>query len=95
MRGMTLGHVEIFWSNDDVAVMAGAKDGPLLKDATIRCLREGTRSRSSARSCSPGLLARLDSGRNEIELLSLAAMQHLPTAVMYVMNLSSGAGDRF
>ncbi len=44
---------------------------------------------------SPGLLRR-DAGdtRNEMEELTLAAMAHLPTAVMYVMDLSGGAGDR-
>ena len=43
---------------------------------------------------SPGLLVRPDSERNEMEALTLAAMQHLPTAVMYVMDLSGSAGDR-
>ena len=43
---------------------------------------------------SPGLLARSDNKRNEMESLTLAAMQHLPTAVMYVMDLSGGAGDK-
>ena len=33
---------------------------------------------------SPGLLVRPDDERNEMEALTLAAMQHLPTAVMYV-----------
>lgn len=42
---------------------------------------------------SPGLLAREDNVRNEMEALTLAAMQHLPTAVMYVMDLSGLAGD--
>jgi len=44
---------------------------------------------------SPGLLRREDAAlRNEMEELTLAAMAHLPTAVMYVMDLSGGAGDR-
>ena len=44
---------------------------------------------------SPGLLVRdSDDKRNEMESLTLAAMQHLPTAVMYVMDLSGGAGDK-
>jgi nucleolar GTP-binding protein len=44
---------------------------------------------------SPGLLRR-DEGekRNEMEQLTLAAMSHLPTAVMFVMDLSGGAGDK-
>lgn len=43
---------------------------------------------------SPGLLSRPDEERNEMEALTLAAMQHLPTAVMYVMDLSGGAGEK-
>lgn len=44
---------------------------------------------------SPGLLRReISETRNEMEALTLAAMAHLPTAVMYVMDLSGGAGDR-
>lgn len=43
---------------------------------------------------SPGLLVReQETQRNEMEDLTIAAMQHLPTAVMYVMDLSGGAGD--
>jgi GTP1/Obg family GTP-binding protein len=44
---------------------------------------------------SPGLLRRGNTEiRNEMEELTLAAMSHLPTAVMYVMDLSGGAGDK-
>lgn len=44
---------------------------------------------------SPGLLRRDDGEtRNEMEKLTLAAMSHLPTAVMFVMDLSGGAGDK-
>jgi hypothetical protein len=44
---------------------------------------------------SPGMLRRDDSRpRNKLEELTLAAMSHLPTAVMYVMDLSGGAGDK-
>ena len=43
---------------------------------------------------SPGLLARADSERNEMEELTLAAVRHLPTAVMYVMDFSGQAGDK-
>ncbi len=42
---------------------------------------------------SPGLLLRGESDRNEMEKLTVAAMQHLPTAVMYVLDLSGQAGD--
>lgn len=44
---------------------------------------------------SPGLLDRPDDERNEMESLTLAAMQHLPTAVIYVMDLTGEAGDKF
>lgn len=44
---------------------------------------------------SPGLLRRENTDlRNEMEELTLAAMAHLPTAVMYVLDLSGGAGDK-
>eukprot|EP00578_Thalassiosira_sp_NH16_P008461 CAMPEP_0181117800 /NCGR_PEP_ID=MMETSP1071-20121207/22731_1 /TAXON_ID=35127 /ORGANISM="Thalassiosira sp., Strain NH16" /LENGTH=558 /DNA_ID=CAMNT_0023202243 /DNA_START=477 /DNA_END=2153 /DNA_ORIENTATION=+ len=44
---------------------------------------------------SPGILRRDEADlRNEMEELTLAAMAHLPTAVMYVMDLSGGAGDK-
>jgi len=44
---------------------------------------------------SPGILRREETEiRNEMEELTLAAMAHLPTAVMYVMDLSGGAGDK-
>ena len=44
---------------------------------------------------SPGVLHRDDGwSRNKMEELTLAAMSHLPTAVMYVMDLSGGAGDK-
>ncbi len=44
---------------------------------------------------SPGLLVRdEEENRNEMERLTLASLQHLPTAVMFVMDLSGNAGDR-
>ena len=42
---------------------------------------------------SPGLLNRPDCERNEMEALTLASLQHLPTAVVYVMDLSGQSGD--
>jgi hypothetical protein len=44
---------------------------------------------------SPGVLQR-DNGRpcNKMEELTLAAMSHLPTMVMCMMDLSGGAGDK-
>ena len=40
----------------------------------------------------PGVLSRPDGDRNEMEALTLASMQHLPTAVIFVMDLSGYSG---
>eukprot|EP00904_Undaria_pinnatifida_P009504 jgi/Undpi1/5684/HiC_scaffold_2.g00958.m1 len=40
----------------------------------------------------PGVLSRPDGERNEMEALTLASMQHLPTAVVFVMDLSGYSG---
>lgn len=160
-RGMTLGHVQVFWESDqDVAIgnVAGVSipsEKQLVQENLVRLgvktrrmkekelLKEFSRggvdndeeeeeedgdqdgfgefddddettdlkiekaiqtpiSRKSfpiSQLCqimdSPGLLRRDDGDtRNEMEELTLAAMAHLPTAVMYVMDLSGGAGDR-
>ncbi|GMI25584.1 hypothetical protein TeGR_g9875 [Tetraparma gracilis] len=42
---------------------------------------------------SPGLLNRPDGERNEMEALTMASLKHLPTAVVYVMDLSGQSGD--
>ncbi|GAX22261.1 nucleolar GTP-binding protein [Fistulifera solaris] len=96
-RGMTLGHVEVFWSGDSVIGKAVVPEG---KQRRTRDVAPEVASGQYAFSqlCqvmdSPGLLVREDHERNEMEALTLAAMQHLPTAVMYVMDLSGGAGDK-
>ena len=41
----------------------------------------------------PGLLARADAERNEMEGLTLASMLHLPTAVIFVLDLTGHASD--
>jgi len=145
-RGMTLGHVQVFWeSDDDVALgnVAGVSipsEQDLVQEKLTRrgiktrrmkekeALDEFSRNKENERGVSeegtvdsedgdtiqsmlskksfpisqlcqimdsPGLLRR-DEGdsRNEMEELTLAAMSHLPTAVMYVMDLSGGAGDK-
>ena len=53
----------------------------------------GTYTQQTQIMDSPGLLHRPDEQRNEMEALTLASLQHLPTAVMFVMDLSGGAGD--
>lgn len=40
----------------------------------------------------PGLLQRPDDYRNKMELLTLAAMQHLPSSVMFVADLTEECG---
>jgi nucleolar GTP-binding protein len=116
-RGMTLGHVQVFWS--DHASVAGAvvPANSLDDDDAAHDDREELKLESLAEIVSsstptsmdtgryafsqlcqvmdsPGLLVRPDDERNEMEALTLAAMQHLPTAVMYVMDLSGEAGDK-
>ena len=99
-RGMTLGHVEVFWEDQSTTAAAvipeiGDKRSKWEKDATNESMIQ---SYAFSQLCqvmdSPGLLVRADNERNEMEALTLAAMQHLPTAVMYVMDLSGGAGDK-
>jgi nucleolar GTP-binding protein len=106
-RGMTLGHVEVFWSNGDDhtiarAVIPGDSNDEKQKKRT-RDVSPDVLSGKYAYSqlCqvmdSPGVLVRpegQDHLRNEMEELTLAAMKHLPTAVMYVMDLSGQAGDK-
>jgi len=41
----------------------------------------------------PGLLDRADDERNEMEELTMATMNHLPSAVVFVVDLSGHAGD--
>ncbi len=102
-RGMTLGHVEVFWKDDTTTAAAiipeidEIKKGRFQKDSSIGSGMTGSYAFSQLCQVmdSPGLLARSsDDKRNEMESLTLAAMQHLPTAVMYVMDLSGGAGDK-
>jgi nucleolar GTP-binding protein len=40
----------------------------------------------------PGLLRRSDDERNNIEKLTLAALSHLPTAILYVHDLTGDCG---
>jgi nucleolar GTP-binding protein len=122
-RGMTLGHVEVFWnshptnafhtimdgdeSNNDQNNKAIDSGGNYIVKAMVPDARRKPGSISPevvkgkyafSQLCqimdSPGLLVRPDEERNEMEALTLAAMQHLPTAVCYVMDLSGNAGDK-
>jgi len=99
-RGMTLGHVEVFWEDQSTTAAAvipqiGGKRSKWDKDANADgILKNYAFSQLCQIMDSPGLLVRPDMERNEMEALTLAAMQHLPTAVMYVMDLSGGAGDK-
>lgn len=139
-RGMTLGHVEVFWQS--VVGISSVSEGEVSDDpggdqnteaatsyevarAVVPPQNEDPRSSKAKRRreglmtmknregvqgdnryafsqlCqimdSPGILVRPEDEeykRNEMEELTLAAMKHLPTAVMYVMDFSGQAGDK-
>mmetsp|Transcript_29717 Transcript_29717/g.45041 ORF Transcript_29717/g.45041 Transcript_29717/m.45041 type:complete len:458 (+) Transcript_29717:199-1572(+) len=95
-RGMTLGHVEVFWSDNDAIAKAAVPDRKRKINTVAPEVVIGQYAFSQLCQImdSPGLLVRPDNERNEMESLTLAAMQHLPTAVMYVMDLSGEAGDK-
>jgi len=125
-RGMTLGHVEIFWGGEvggeivNVQTPHPKQNRPspkiteeyLLVDRPKKAnvnVNEATPSSSNlggsgsayaySQLCqimdSPGILLRdTKEQRNAMEALTIASMQHLPTAVMYVLDLSGGAGDK-
>eukprot|EP00290_Baffinella_frigidus_P036562 CAMPEP_0180309954 /NCGR_PEP_ID=MMETSP0988-20121125/29408_1 /TAXON_ID=697907 /ORGANISM="non described non described, Strain CCMP2293" /LENGTH=478 /DNA_ID=CAMNT_0022293835 /DNA_START=9 /DNA_END=1445 /DNA_ORIENTATION=- len=42
----------------------------------------------------PGLLPRSDAKRNEMEMLTLASMQHLKSVVVFVLDLTSESGEK-
>ena len=140
-RGMTLGHVEVFWQaaqnsttnksdnpssseEEEVApsslyeiaraIVPPENEDP--RSSKARKRRDGLMTLKNkdasgngqqdnryafSQLCqimdSPGVLVRPpeeEYKRNEMEELTLAAMKHLPTAVMYVMDLSGQAGDK-
>jgi len=107
---MTLGHVEVFWSDHDQiakAVVPDPRRKPNKSNQIITATddngdgmqqQQQQQSYAFSQLCqvmdSPGLLVRPDEERNEMEQLTLAAMQHLPTAVCYVMDFSGEAGDK-
>jgi nucleolar GTP-binding protein len=97
-RGMTLGHVEVFWSDNDAIAKAVIPD-ERRKPGTVS--PEVVMGKYAfAQLCqvmdSPGLLLHdSDEELNEMEALTMAAMQHLPAAVIYVLDLSGEAGEKF
>lgn len=97
-RGMTLGHVEVFWSDNSIIGKAVVPEEGKSRKTRDVAPEVASGQYAFSQLCqvmdSPGLLVREDHERNEMEALTLAAMQHLPTAVMYVMDLSGGAGDK-
>lgn len=97
-RGMTLGHVEVFWSDNSQIAKAAVPDERRKPGSMSQEVLMGKYAFSQLCQVmdSPGLLLRPDDdGRNEMEALTLAAMQHLPTAVIYVLDLTGEAGDKF
>ena len=98
-RGMTLGHVEVFWSDTGAIAKAVVPQSQKQRKATDVSSDVLVGKYAYSQLCqimdSPGVLVRPDNvERNEMEELTLAAMKHLPTAVMYVMDLSGQAGDK-
>ena len=102
-RGMTLGHVEVFWSSNNETITKAVVPDERRKPGSSgggapQVGAAGQQQYAYSQLCqimdSPGLLVRPDHERNEMEALTLAAMQHLPTAVCYVMDFSGGAGDK-
>jgi nucleolar GTP-binding protein len=95
---MTLGHVQVFWSDSDCTIDATSLNRKLDLKSSSLYGSESLDRFSVSQLCqvmdTPGLLARPDEERNEMEALTLAAMQHLPTAVLFVMDLSGQAGDK-
>ena len=86
---MTLGHVEVFWGDDSTTAAAVIPSVGEKHKGRFDTVDEGIfGSYAFSQLCqvmdSPGLLVRPDHKRNEMEALTLAAMQHLPTAVIYV-----------
>lgn len=118
-RGMTLGHVEIFWGGEVGGEIVNVqtphpkqnRPSPKITEEYLLVDRPKTNEPSSSnlggsgsayaysQLCqimdSPGILLRdTTEQRNAMEALTIASMQHLPTAVMYVLDLSGGAGDK-
>eukprot|EP00934_Nitzschia_sp_Nitz4_P007223 Nitzschia sp. Nitz4//scaffold76_size158648//14244//15796//NITZ4_002529-RA/size158648-augustus-gene-0.124-mRNA-1//1//CDS//3329557794//7213//frame0 len=95
-RGMTLGHVQVYWDESHRVAGATVPKGHVKGRSSKVVPATGPYAYSQLCQImdSPGLLARPDEKRNEMEELTLAAMRHLPTAVMYVMDLSGAAGEK-
>mgnify|MGYP003868942769 CR=1 FL=1 len=95
---MTLGHVEVFWSDNSSIAKAAVPDERRKPGSVSQEVVMGKYAFSQLCQVmdSPGLILRdNEEERNEMELLTMAAMQHLPTAVIYVMDLTGEAGDKF
>jgi nucleolar GTP-binding protein len=97
-RGMTLGHIEVFWSDEGTISKAIVPEHNMKRKRPYTSPEDAGGRYAFSQLCqvmdSPGILVRPDSERNEMESLTLATMQHLPTCVMYVMDLSGAAGDK-
>lgn len=96
-RGMTMGHVEVFWSDNTSIAKAVVPDERRKPGSPSTDVVMGKYAFSQLCQVmdSPGLLLRADEERNEMESLTMAALQHLPTAVIYVLDLTGEAGDKF
>merc|ERR1719491_636669 len=93
-----MGHVEVFWSDDKSIAKAVVPDERRKAGAVNPDVIMGKYAFSQLCQVmdTPGLLGRDDDEkRNEMESLTMASMQHLPTAVIYVLDLTGEAGDKF
>mmetsp|Transcript_29322 Transcript_29322/g.59983 ORF Transcript_29322/g.59983 Transcript_29322/m.59983 type:complete len:472 (+) Transcript_29322:34-1449(+) len=79
-RGVTLGH------------MYGVQGGKSGEASSIGSFGASEAQRYQVMD-SPGVLARPDEDRNEMESLTIASLLHIPTAVVFVADLSGLSGD--
>ena len=93
-RGVTMGHV--LPDTDEVLdLVTSIEDGETAKEAPRRTRLRRSKVRAIGQIMdTPGLLAREPTDlRNDMEDLTLATMRFLPSAVVFVMDLSGAAGD--
>lgn len=64
------------------------------KGVTLGHVKQGARDILGQVMDTPGVLDRPQDDRNAMEALTIAAMRHLPSAVIFVLDLTGHAGDR-
>ncbi|CAN0555287.1 unnamed protein product, partial [Ectocarpus sp. 12 AP-2014] len=93
-RGMALGHMFHPETNARGLPLTGTANQMRVQNriALSRTKRSRKQQELTRIMDTPGVLSRPDGERNEMEALTLASMQHLPTAVIFVMDLSGHSG---